>query len=97
MKAVFIAYNQANTERIDYLLDKLEIRGFTQWVDVNGRGTETGNPHVGPHTWPEKNSAVLTIVPDEKVDILLESIKRIDHVNEEVGIRAFVWDVLKSI
>ena len=97
MKAVFIAYNQANTERIDYLLDKLEIRGFTQWVDVNGRGTETGNPHLGTHTWHEKNSAVLTIVPDEKVDILLESIKRIDHVNEEVGIRAFVWDVLKSI
>ena len=69
MKAVFIAYNQANTERIDYLLDKLEIRGFTQWVDVNGRGTETGNPQLGTHTWPEKNSAVLTIVPDEKVEL----------------------------
>lgn len=73
-----------------------EIRGFTQWVDVNGRGTETGNPHLGTHTWPEEFGRA-TIVPDEKVDILLESIKRIDHVNEEVGIRAFVWDVLKSI
>ncbi len=97
MKAVFIAYNQANTERVEYMLDKLELRGFTQWVDVNGRGSVNGTPRMGTHTWPERNSAVLTIVPDEKVDILLEKIQRMDAINEEVGIRAFVWDVLKTV
>ena len=29
MKCVFIVYNQANTERVEYMLDELGIRGFT--------------------------------------------------------------------
>ncbi|QGY46673.1 hypothetical protein GM418_24335 [Maribellus comscasis] len=97
MKAVFIVFNQANTERVEYMLDKLEIRGYTWWSDVMGRGSETGEPRMGTHTWPELNSAILTIVPDEKVDILLEKIKKMDDINLEVGVRAFVWEVLKTI
>ena len=27
MKCVFIVYNQANTERVEYMLDELGIRG----------------------------------------------------------------------
>jgi hypothetical protein len=44
---------------------------------------------------PEINKSVLTVVEDELVDTVLEKVKRIDAVNEDVGIRAFVWDVLK--
>ena len=29
MKAVFIVYNQALTERVAYILDQLQIKGFT--------------------------------------------------------------------
>ncbi len=97
MKAVFIVFNQANTERVEYMLDRLGIRGFTWWNDVLGQGSETGEPRMGTHTWPEINSAVLTIIPDEKVDELLEKIKKMDEVNKEVGVRAFVWDVLKTV
>ena len=97
MKAIFIVYNQAHTEKVEYMLDKLNIRGFTEWTNMNGRGSLTGSPHMGTHTWPEINSATLTVVEDEKVDIVLQSVKNLDEVNEEVGIRAFVWDVLKSI
>lgn len=97
MKAIFIIYNQAHTEKIQFMLDKLNIRGFTQWSDVYGRGTKDGVPHMGTHTWPEMNSAVLTMVEDDKVDIVLEKIQKIDSINEEVGIRAFVWDVIKSV
>ena len=96
MKAVFIAFNQAHTERVEYMLDRLGIRGYTWWTDVNGRGTETGEPRMGTHTWPEMNSAVLTMVPDEKVDELLDKVKKLDDINHEVGIRAFVWDIFKS-
>jgi nitrogen regulatory protein PII len=67
MKAVMIIFNQANTERVEYMFDKLEIRGFTWLTDVKGRGSETGEPRMGTHTWPEMNSAVLTIIPDEAV------------------------------
>jgi nitrogen regulatory protein PII len=97
MKAVMIIFNQVNTERVEYMLDKLGIKGYTWWNDVLGRGSESGEPRMGTHTWPEINSAVLTIVPDEKVDDLLESIKKLDNINKEVGVRAFVWDVLKSV
>lgn len=94
MKAVFIAYNMALTERIDYLLDNMGIRGFTQWISISGRGSETGEPRHGTHTWPEMNNAILTIVPDEKVPDLLKYIQKIDEINKEVGIRAFVWDIV---
>jgi hypothetical protein len=40
---------------------------------------------------------VLIIVDDGLVDTVLEKVKKIDAVNEEVGIRAFVWDVLKMV
>lgn len=94
MKAVFIAYNMALTERVDYLLDTLGARGFTQWTSISGKGSETGDPHMGTHTWPEMNSAVLTIVPDDKVANILKYVQKMDEINKEVGIRAFVWDIV---
>ena len=97
MKAVLIVCNQAQTERVEYMLDKLEIRGYTWWSDVMGRGTETGDPHMGTHTWPEMNSAALTVIPDKKVEPLLDSVVKLDKMNEGVGIRAFVWDILQTV
>ncbi len=97
MKAVFIAFNQANTERVEYMFDHLGIRGYTWWSEVQGRGTVTGEPRMGTHTWPEMNSATMTIIPDELVEPLLENIRKIDEINKEVGIRAFVWDIVQSV
>ena len=96
MKAIFMVFNQAHTERVEFMLDRLGIRGFTWWTEVHGRGTNTGQPHMGTHTWPELNSAVMTIVQDEQVDELLEKVKKLDEINKEVGIRAFVWDILQA-
>lgn len=97
MKAVFIIFNQANTERIEYMFDKLEIRGYTWFGDVKGRGSIDGEPRMGSHTWPEMNDAVITIVPDDKVEILLEKIRKLDAVNYEVGVKAFVWDIVQTM
>lgn len=97
MKAIMIIYNQANTEKIEYMLDKLGIKGYTLWENVQGRGTSTGVPHLGTHAWPEINKSVLTVVDDNLVDTVLDTVKKIDAINEEVGIRAFVWDVLKTV
>lgn len=93
MKSVFIVFNQANTERVEFMLDELGIRGFTFFEQIQGRGTNDGDPHRGTHTWPEMNSAVLTVVPDEKVDELLSAIRKLDHRNLEVGVKAFVWNI----
>ena len=93
MKALFIVYNQAQTEKVEYLFEKLDIRGFTRWTDLTGRGTVDGPPHMNTHTWPEQNTARLAVVEDDAVDAILEGVKRLDEVNKDVGIRAFVWNV----
>lgn len=105
MKSVLIVYNQANNERVEYMLDTLGIRGFTFWENVQGRGSGDfgrsaddhdrvpGDPHRGTHTWPEMNNAIMTVVDDSKVDELLLAVRKLDKRNEEVGIRAFVWTI----
>ncbi len=97
MKAVFITFNQANTERVEYILDSLNVRGFTFWEDVQGRGSKTGDPHRGTHTWPEMNSAVISIVEDDQVEPILTLVKKLDKRNTDVGIRAFVWNVEQTV
>jgi nitrogen regulatory protein PII len=93
MKAVFIVYNQAQTEKVEYLFNKLNIRGFTRWTDLTGRGSVDGRPHMNTHTWPEQNTARLAVVEDAKVASILNGVKLLDEENKDVGIRAFVWNV----
>ena len=93
MKAVFIVYNQAHTEKIEFIFHRLRITGYSEWNNMKGRGSRGGQPHLGTHTWPEINSAILTMVDDEKVPGLLDAIKKMDELNKDVGVRAFVWEV----
>ena len=79
------------------MLDVLGIRGFTFFEQVQGRGTNNGEPRRGPHAWPEMNSCVVTIVDDDKVQSLLESVRKLDMRNEEVGVRAFVWNIEQTV
>jgi nitrogen regulatory protein PII len=97
MKAVMIIFNQANTERVEYMFDKLGIRGYTWFNDVKGRGSVTGEPRMGTHTWPEMNSAAIAIIPDDQVDNLLNAVEKLDNINKEVGVRAFVWPVERTV
>ena len=97
MKSVFIAYDQADQEKILCTLDHFNCRGFSMFPQVQGRGSKTGEPHYGSHAWPSMCSAILTVVRDEQVDPLLEELHRIDMQTERLGLRAFVWDVEKSI
>ena len=94
MKAIFIVYNQAQTEKVEYMFDKLNIRGFTRWTNMTGRGSVDGDPHMNTHTWPEQNTARLTVVEDHMVDPILDGVRKLDEVNKDVGIRAFVWDIV---
>ncbi len=93
MKAVFIPYNQAYKDRLLNLFDKMSIRGFSMWDEVQGRGTQRGEPHYGNHAWPTLNSAIITMVPDEKVEPLLKALHEIDMETEAQGLHAFVWNI----
>ena len=97
MKAVFISYNQSINDEVQEILDQLSIRGYTQWTDIKGRGTDKGLTHEGTHTWPELNNAHLAIISDERVALLLEKLKILDKEVEDQGLRAFVWNIEDSI
>lgn len=92
-----IIFNQANTERVEYMLDTLEVRGFTFFEQVQGRGTNGGEPRRGTHAWPEMNSCIITVVDDDKVPSLLEAVEKLDMRNKEVGVRAFVWNIEATV
>ena len=96
MKAIFISYNQAYGEEVVEVLDAHRQRGYTRWVDIQGRGGFNGIPHQGDHAWPEQNHAILTFVKDEKVKPILEDLKVKDEASPDLGIRAFVWNVEDS-
>ncbi|MBQ9522237.1 MAG: hypothetical protein IJR74_00255 [Paludibacteraceae bacterium] len=97
MQAVMIVFNQANTERVEYMLDELEVRGFTFFEEVQGRGSVNGEPRRGTHAWPEMNSAVICVVKDEKVPVLLETVQKLDARNPEVGVKAFSWTINQMV
>ncbi|MDO5523320.1 MAG: hypothetical protein Q4G48_04665 [Bacteroidia bacterium] len=97
MKAVMIILDQAHYSQIVRDLSKLNIRGFTSWKEVYGRGSEKGEPHYGSHAWPSVNNAILTVVEDDRVSLLLKYLKELDKQYENLGLRAFVWNVEDGI
>jgi nitrogen regulatory protein PII len=97
MKAIFIPYNQSFKDDLIEVFDKMNIRGFTMWDSVQGRGDKTGEPHYGSHAWPTLNASILAVIPDDKVDDLLKKIHEMDVKTEKQGIHAFVWEVEKFV
>ncbi len=97
MKTVFIAYDQAHQDSVIESLNDFNVRGYTLFEQAGGRGSKTGEPHLGSHAWPSMNSAILAIMEDEKVQPLLRRLKTLDEDNPMLGLRAFVWACEQNI
>ena len=54
-------------------------------------------PHLGTHAWPEINKIAMTFIKDDLVEDVLSAVGKINSINEEVGIRAFVWDIQQTV
>jgi nitrogen regulatory protein PII len=93
MKSIFISFDQAYFEQVMDILRGNNVRGFTGWEQVQGRGTIDGEPRLGSHAWPSLNSAIMTIVEDHKVKQILDELKVLDASSKVMGIRAFVWNI----
>lgn len=93
MKALFIPYNQAFGEEIVEILEKHGQRGFTRWSDIGGRGSDDGEPHYGSHAWPTLNMAILTVIPDDLLEPILEDLRAKDAESTKLGLRVFVWNI----
>lgn len=97
MKAILITFDQAHYERILDTLQRLNCRGFTAWPLVTGRGSHTGEPHLGSHAWPSLAQAIITIVEDDRADAVMQRMHMLDEERPQLGLRAFLWNVEASI
>lgn len=97
MQAIFIAYDQAHHEAILDILEKNSCRGFTSFGETQGRGSVKGEPHYGSHAWPALGGAILTIVEDSRLDSVLDRLKALDESKPLLGLRAFVWQITRTI
>lgn len=92
-----ILLDQAHYDQLVDDLSSLNIRGFTSWKEVFGRGSKDGIPHYGSHAWPSVNNAILTVVEDDRVPFLLNYLKKMDEESANLGLRAFVWNIENMI
>ena len=97
MKTVFIAYDQAHQQNVIDALNDTSVRGYTFFEQAGGRGTKGGDPHLGSQAWPSMNSAILTVVEDDRVEPLLQRLQQLDTDNPMLGLRAFVWGCEQTI
>ncbi|MBP5456610.1 MAG: hypothetical protein J6Y37_08935 [Paludibacteraceae bacterium] len=97
MKSILITFDQAYYERIISTLEKQGCRGFTYLEQVQGRGSKTGEPHYGSHAWPSMCSAIISVVEDDKVQKILDILHAMDKQTEQLGLRAFVWNIEQTI
>ena len=93
MKAILITYNQAYYEDIAKVLNDHGVKGFTEWDEIKGHGSETGEPHMGTHAWPTLNNAIVSVMEDDRVEAVLDALRTRDQKAPELGLRAFVWTI----
>lgn len=96
MKAIMIIFNQALSEEVLALLDEKKIRGFTKFNNLQGRGTDKGEPKMGTHTWPALNNSVLCFTAADKTEELLTSLKELNSSGLDQGLKAFTWDAIMA-
>ena len=97
MKAVFMACNQSMYDEVIQIMDNMGVRGFTGWEELIGRGTTDGEPHLGNHAWPAMNSALISVMEDDKAAAFMARLKQLDKENDQQGLRAFAWPVTDVI
>ena len=93
MKAVFLSCNQSMYDVVMDTMKDMGIRGFTGWEELIGRGSNEGEPHLGDHAWPSMNSALISVMEDDKAAAFLARMKQLDQENDQQGLRVFAWPV----
>ena len=97
MKAVFMACNQSMYDAVMDIMKDMGLRGFTGWEELIGQGSNDGEPHLGNHAWPTMNSALISVMEDDKAVEFLKRLKQLDEANNKQGLRAFAWSITDSI
>ena len=97
MKAVFVVCNQSMFDAVQDIMNDMGLRGFTGWEELMGCGSRDGEPHLGSHAWPTMNSALISVMEDDKAAEYMQRLKQLDADNDQQGLRAFAWPVSDMI
>ena len=97
MKAVFVVCNQSMFDAVQDIMKDMGLRGFTGWEELMGCGSRDGEPHLGSHAWPTMNSALISVMEDDKAAEYMQRLKQLDTDNDQQGLRAFAWPVSDMI
>ncbi len=90
VKMIMIAYNSAIENEVVDVLKKCDIKNFTKWTQVQGKGEASG-AHFATEIWPGENSVIFVAVENEKTKMLLLHIKELRSILGKEGVKAFVW------
>jgi nitrogen regulatory protein PII len=89
LKCVFLVYNRAMDEEISEELEAIGIRGFTKWVEVQGRGATSGS-HFDTEVWPGANYALFIAVEENRARQLLDRVREMRRSRGQEGVKAFL-------
>ena len=92
MKLVMICYNEAIDDEIIELLDEANVKGYTKWMKVLGKG-QTSGPHLYSHIWPKANNVLFTALPEELASKVFEHIRKMKEKIGAEGVKAFMWEI----
>ena len=92
MKFVLICYSEAIDDEVMEVLDEAQVSGYTKWTKVLGKGRTSG-PHLYSHIWPNANSVIATVVPDDIAATMLKDIRQMREKLGSEGVKAFMWGI----
>ena len=92
MKLVLVTYGADVESKVNDLLSRREIKNYTKWTNVQGRGT-SGGPHLGNDIWPKLNNVLAIVLEDEKVEPFVSGIRTMRANLSTEGVKAFVLNV----
>lgn len=96
MVGLFIIYDVAYDDEILKILDFLNIKGYTKWTKVLGRG-ERSNPKMDDPVWPGFNCMIfITLNENDKIN-LIEQIKHFKLQKNIEGIKVYEIPVVELI
>jgi len=96
MKIVFIVYNVGIGDEVNECLARCNVESYTLFPSLYGKGKLSG-PHMGTHIWPSTNAAFLIACKDEKVQDILEEVKRLKQSFKKEGLKAFVVPLEETV
>lgn len=96
MNGLFIIYDVAYDDEVVNILDSINVKGFTKWTKVIGRGANS-NPKMDDPVWPGFNCMIFLAVADELKNKLLDNIKMLLDKKNITGIKIFEFPIKELI